>query len=159
MTTTPSDNPLQEAFDLYKVMDDDLAVAHGNAEYNGTTIDDGWDQLPAQVSSAKAQLGQITDPGGSRKERRAESRHIRAVDEALGELHGALVDRANAQANYLTVEAGVKKDMAAGGSGDMIGLDQAREKLQRAEQTLQTSRMVYLTDLENLATDLGLWTG
>ena len=158
MATTPSGNPLQEAWDLYKVMDDNLAVAHGNAEFEGNTIDDGWDQLPAQVLSAKAQLGQITDPGGSRKEKRAESRHIRAVDEALGELHGALVERADAQANYLTIEAGVKKEMAAGGSGDMIGLDRARERLQDALQGLQTSRMVYLTDLENLAADLGLWT-
>lgn len=157
MTTNPSDNPLKEAWDLYKAMDDDLAVAHGNAEFEGNTIDDGWDQLPAKVSSAKAQLNQITDHGGSRKERRAESRHIRAVDEALGELHKALVERADAQANYLTVEAGVKKDMAAGGSGDMIGLDRARERLQRALQGLQSSRTVYLTDLENLAADLGLW--
>ena len=107
MTTNPSDNPMNEAWDLYKVMDDDLAVAHGNAEFEGNTIDDGWDELPAKVSSAKAQFDQITDPGGSRKERRAESRHIRAVDEALDELHGALVERADAQANYLTVEAGV----------------------------------------------------
>jgi hypothetical protein len=47
--------------------------------------------------------------------------------------------------------------MEAGGSGDMIGLDQARERLQRAYEALTTGRMVFLTDLENLAADLGLW--
>jgi hypothetical protein len=36
MTTTPSDNPLQGAWDPYRVMNDDLAVAHGTAEYEGS---------------------------------------------------------------------------------------------------------------------------
>ncbi len=155
---TPSDeNPLEPMWDLYKMMDDDLAIAHGTAEYEGRTVDDGWDQLSARVSSAEAHVDQLTDPSASRKERRAEGRHIRAVDAAVGELHDSLVERAAAQANYLSVEASVKKEMEAGGSGDMIGLDQARERLQRAYETLTTSRMVFLTDLENLAADLGLW--
>ncbi len=155
--TDSEENPLQPMWDLYKTMNDDLAVAHGTAEYEDRAVDDGWDELPARISSAEAQIGQLTDPSASRKERRVESRHIRAVDESVGELHDSLVERAAAQANYLSVEAGVKKEMEAGGSGDMIGLDQVRERLQRAYETLTTSRMVFLTDLENLAADLGLW--
>lgn len=155
--TTGADSPLQAAWDLYKTMDDDLAVTHGTAEYENRTVDDGWDQLPARVSSAEAQLGQITDSSGSRKERRAEGRHIRAVVEALGEFHDSLVERATAQRNYLSVEAGVKKAMQSGGSGDMIGLDKARERVQNAYEALVSSRSVFLVHLENLAADLGLW--
>jgi hypothetical protein len=151
------ENPLKPSFDLYKTMDEDLAIAHGNAEHEGRTVDDGWEQLPARVSAAETELGQIKATSGSRKKNRAEARHIRAVDEALGETYGALVERADAQANYLTVEAGVKTAMDAGGSGDMVALDMARERLQSASQNLATIRMVLLTNLENLAADLGLW--
>jgi hypothetical protein len=138
-------------------MDEELAAAHGSAQYEGRTIDDGWDQLPAEISSAKGDLSHLKAPEGGRKAKRAEARHIRAVDEALGETYGALVERAAAQGNYLSIEAGVKKEMDAGGSGDMVTLDRARERLQNATQTLRTSRMVLLTDLENLAADLGFW--
>lgn len=155
--TTSDKGRLQATFDLYKIMNDDLAAAHGTAQYENRTIDDGWDQIPDQVRAAEAQLGQLKAPSESRKQKRAEARHIRAVDEALGEAHSALVERAAAQTNYLTVEAGVKKEIDAGASGDMVGLDMARERLQNASENLRTSRMVLLTDLENLAADLGLW--
>jgi hypothetical protein len=154
---TSDENPLKPSFDLYKTMDEDLAIAHGNAQHEGRTVDDGWEQLPARVTAAETDLGQLKAASGSRKKNRAEARHIRAVDEALGETYGALVERADAQANYLTVEAGVKTAMDAGGSRDMAALDRARARLQNASQNLATMRMVLLTDLENLAADLGLW--
>ncbi len=154
---TSDENPLKPLFDLYETMGEDLAIAHGNAEHEGRTVDDGWEQLPARVTAAETDLGHIKATSGSRKKNRAEARHIRAVDEALGETHGALVERADAQANYLTVEAGAKTSMDAGGSGDMVALDMARARLQYASQNLATMRTVLPTDLENLAADLGLW--
>jgi hypothetical protein len=151
------ESPLKPSLDLYEMMDEDLAIAHGNAQHEGRTVDDGWEQLPARVTAAETDLGHIKATSGSRKKNRAEARHIRAVDEALDETYGALVERADAQANYLTVEAGVRTAMDAGGSGDMAALDMARTRSQNASQNLATMRMVLLTDLDNLAADLGLW--
>ena len=105
---TSDENPLKPSLDLCKTMDEGLAIAHGNAQHEGRTVDDGWEQLPARVTAAETDLGHIKATSGSRKKNRAEARHLRAVDEALGENHGALVERADAQANYLTVEAGAR---------------------------------------------------
>ncbi len=51
--------------ELYNKMSIDLAVAHGNAEFNDVAIDDGWDELPAQVSAAQSQLNDLAHTKGS----------------------------------------------------------------------------------------------
>jgi hypothetical protein len=52
------------------------------------------------------------------------------------------------------VEASVKKVIADGGSGDMVGLDLARNRLDKAVQRIASDQSSLLYDLENLNADL-----
>jgi len=147
---TPVNDAVRAVWDLYNKMTIDLAVAHGNAEFNDVAIDDGWDELPAQVSAAQAQLNDLAHAKGSR----GEHRHARAVKGALGELHDALVERAASQTHYLSFEAAVKKVIDSGGSGNMQGLDKARNRVDKAQQRMMADQSTLLYDLENLNADL-----
>ena len=148
--TTSGEDTVRAVFDLYNAMTTDLAVEHANAEFKGATADDGWDELPARVSAARAQLKVLAHEKSSR----GEHRHARAVSQALGELHSALVERSDSQVNYLTVEASVKKVIADGGSGDMVSLDLARDRLDKAVQRMTSDQSSLLYDLENLNADV-----
>lgn len=147
---TPAHDAVRATWDLYNTMTIDLAVEHGNAEFSGAAIDDGWDDLPAQVSAAQAQLDALAHARGARNEHR----HARAVKGALGELLDGLLERANAQAHYLSFEAAVKKVIDGGGSGNMQGLDRARNRVDKAQQRLMADQSTLLNDLENLNADL-----
>ena len=102
------------------------------------------------MSTAQAQLEALAHEKSSRNEHR----HARAVKGALGELSNALVERSASQVNFLTVEASVKEVMAEGGSGDMVGLDLARDRLDKAVQRMASDQSSLLYDLENLNADL-----
>ena len=148
--TTSAEDTVRAVWDLYNKMTTDLAVEHANAEFEGVEIDDGWDEIPARVSTAQAQLEALAHEKSSRNEHR----HARAVKGALAELHNALVERSASQVNFLTVEASVKEVMAEGGSGDMVGLDLARNRLDKAVQRMASNQSSLLYDLENLNADL-----
>ena len=72
----------------------DLALTHGTAQFSGTPIDGGWDDVPAQVSAAQAELNEMVRDGGTRRKHR----HARAVSGAPEGLHTTLVERASAGA-------------------------------------------------------------
>jgi hypothetical protein len=148
--TTSGEDAVRATWDLYNVMTTDLAAEHANAEFNGVAADDGWDDLADQVAAAQSQLNELAHEKSSR----GEHRHARAVKEALGELYNALVERSASALNYLTVEAQVKKVIADGGSGDMVRLDQARNRLDKANQRMTSDRSSLLYDLENLNADV-----
>ena len=148
--TTSAEDTVRAVWDLYNEMTTDLAVEHANAEFKGVDIDDGWDEIPSRVSTAQAQLEALAHEKSSRNEHR----HARAVKGALGELSNALVERSASQVNFLTVEASVKEVMAEGGSGDMVGLDLARDRLDKAVQRMASDQSSLLYDLENLNADL-----
>jgi hypothetical protein len=148
--TTSGNDTVRAVWDLYNTMTTDLAAEHANAEINGVATNDSWDELPAQVSAALTQLDTLAHAKGSR----GEHRHARAVKGALAELHDALVERSAAQVNYMNTEAAVKKVIADGGSGDMISLDLARNRLDKANQRMRSDRSSLLYDLENLNADL-----
>ena len=148
--TTSGEDAVRATWDLYNVMTTDLAAEHANAEFNGVTADGGWDDLAEQVSTAQSQLNALAHEKSSR----GEHRHARAVKQALGELYNALVERSASALNYLTVEAQVKKVIADGGSGDMVSLDQARNRLDKANQRMTSDRSSLLYDLENLNADV-----
>jgi hypothetical protein len=148
--TTSGKDAVRAVWDLYNTMTTELAVEHGNAEFNGVAIDDGWDELPARVSATQSQLDVLAHHKGSR----SEHRHARSVKGALGELHNALVERSASQVNYLRVEASVKETIADGGSGDITGLDLARNRLDKADQRMMSDRSSLLYDLENLDADV-----
>ena len=147
---TPAHDAVSAVWNLYNSMSIDLAVSHGNAEFSGATVDDGWDALPGQVAAAQAELDKLAHTKGTRNEHR----HERAVKGALGELHDALVERAAAQAHYLSFEAAVKKVIDGGGSGNMRGLDKARNRVDQAQQRMMADQSTLLYDLENLNADL-----
>ena len=148
--TTSGEDAVRATWDLYNVMTTDLAAEHGNAEFNGVAADDGWDDLADQVAAAQSQLNELAHEKSSR----GEHRHARAVNQALGELYEALVERSASAVNYLTVEAQAKKVIADGGSGDMVSLDLARNRLDKANQRMMSDRSTLLYDLENLNTDV-----
>ncbi len=148
--TTPVNDAIRAVWDLYNKMTIDLAVAHGNAEFSGEAIDDGWDELPAQVSAAQTLLSELAHAKGTRNQHR----HARAVGGALGELHDALVERGASQAHYLSFEAAVKNVIDEGGSGNLQGLDKARNRLEKAQQRMMADQSTLLYDLENLNADL-----
>lgn len=148
--TTLGEDAVRAVFDLYNAMTKDLAIEHGNAVFSGVAVEDGWDGIPGQVSAAQAQLDALAHSKGSR----SEHRHARAVSQALGVLYDALVERSAAQTNYLTVEASVKKAMDDGGSGNLAGLDVARNRLDKANQRMIDDQSTLLYDLENLNADL-----
>ena len=148
--TTSGEDAVRAVFDLYKAMTSDLAVEHGNAVFRGEAIKDGWDRLPGQVAAAQAQLDALAHSKGSRREHR----HARAVSQALGVLHDAVVERAAAQTHYLTVEASVKEARDEGSSGNLAGLDRARRRIDKANQRMIDDQSTLLYDLENLNADL-----
>ncbi|MGB5186862.1 MAG: hypothetical protein WBN35_08885 [Acidimicrobiia bacterium] len=148
--TTSGEDAVRAVWDLYNTMTTDAASRHANAVFNGSDADDGWDGLGERVSAAQSQLNVLAHEKSSR----GEHRHARAVSQALGELHKALLECSDAQVNYLTTEASVKEVIASGGSGDMVGLDLARNRLDKAEQRMASDQSSLLYDLENLDADV-----
>jgi hypothetical protein len=131
---------------LLKKMTEDYAGAHGRAVYSGNAIDDGWDELPAQITNATQQL----DGVWSSTKSHSEHRHIRAVEETIGELHDRLVEVSSATTHYLTVEASTKQKMDGEGQVDMVDLEMARNQLEKANQTYETARSNLVNDIGNL---------
>jgi hypothetical protein len=148
--TTTGDDTVRAVWDLYTTMTTDFAAEHAKAEFSGVEVDDGWDDLPALVSAAQAQLDALAHSKSSR----GEHRHARAVKSALGELHDALVEQSASHVNYLTVEASVKEVIAGGSSGDLVSLDLARNRVDKANQRMTSDRSSLLYDLENLDADV-----
>jgi hypothetical protein len=146
MTDALADS-IQAVVALLNKMTEDYAKAHGQAVYAGTSVDDGWDDLPTQISSANQELNDVWSSTKSH----SEHRHIRAVEETLGELHDCLGGVASSVTNYLTVEASTKKKMDGEGQVDMVDLERARSQLEKAEQTYETAR-------SNLVNDVGYLT-
>jgi hypothetical protein len=154
--TTPGTGPLREAWDLFMTMDEELAVNHGNAVYEQKTLDDGWEDLPQRISDAETALYTLAGPSNTRKERKAnrhERHEIAGINETLGETYQALVERASAQTNYLTLEAVAKQAIDSGEQPDMVGLDMARERVSRAGQELASSVSTLSYRIENLAAE------
>jgi len=147
--TNTLDNAIETVVALSNKMTKDYASAHGRAVYAGTPIADGWDDLPAQISGATQQLDDVWSATGSH----SEHRHIRAVEETLGGLHDSVVQVSSATVNYLTVEAAAKNQMDGGGQADMVGLEQARYMLERADQALSTAKSNLVNSIGNLAMD------
>lgn len=156
--TAPNEGPFAEAWDLFMTMDEDLAVAHGYADFKQETIDDGWDELPERIAAAKASLVSVAGPTDTRKERKA-SRHerheIAGIDETLDEAYQALADRASAQTDYLKLEALAKEAIAADQEPDTVGLDMAMERMHRAGDRLESSLSTLSYRIENLAAEQG----
>lgn len=147
--TDDQKTPTQEVVDLFTKMTEEYASAHGQAVFSGTVIDDGWDGLPDQISSANQQL----DDMWSATRDHSEHRHIRAVEETLGNLHDTLQRVASATSNYLTVEAATKEKMQSDSNVDMIDLDMARNKLEKANQSLTLARSNLRNNIWNLSQD------
>ena len=148
---TASDaNPLQDVWDLSMAMNDDLAAAHGTAEFEGRTIDDGWDQLPDRIAAASANAARLAQSSGHKHA----SRQARAIKETLGELYDSIVDRAAAQVSYLTIEASVKEAQGGEQPGYSPDLDRAVNRITTAVQTIHSSQSVLMNDIENLSADL-----
>lgn len=147
--TNTLDNAIETVVALSNRMTKDYASAHGRAVYAGTDIADGWDDLPAQVSGATRQLDDVWSATRSH----SEHRHIRAVEETLGELHDSLTRVSAATVNYLTVEAATKNQMDGGGQVDMVDLERARDRLEKADQTLSTAKSNLVNNIGNLAMD------
>jgi hypothetical protein len=150
MTTSSGESAVRAVWELYNTMTTDLAADHARGVFAGDEVDDGWDDLGDQVSAAQSQLNALAHEKGSR----GEHRHARVVNQALGELYEALLERSDAQVNYLTTEADVKEVIAAGNPGDMVGLDLARNRLDKANQRMASDRSSLLYDLENLNADV-----
>jgi hypothetical protein len=134
--TEALENSIEAVVALMNKMTKDYSQAHGQAVYSGVAADDGWDDLSAQISAANQQLNDVWSATKSH----SEHRHIRAVEENLGEVHDNTVRVASAMTNYLTVEAATKEKMDGSGQVDMVDLERARNKLEKADQTLETSR-------------------
>ena len=147
---TPVNDAVKAVFDLYNTMTDDLAAAHGTAQFEQRTVDDGWDQISERVVSADALLDGLIHE----KATRSQHRHARATKSALTELHNALNERAEAQTSYLSLEATAKQTIDDGGSADLMGLDMARERASKAQQRMASDGSTLLYDLENLNEDL-----
>jgi hypothetical protein len=147
---TPANNALRAVFDLYNTMTDELAAAHGTAEFEQRGIDDGWDEIPGRIASADTLLdGVIHDKSNRRQHRQA-----RIVKSALGEMYTALKERCDAQTAYLTAEAAAKQAIADGGSADLVALDRARDQISKAQERMASDGSTLLYDLENLKKDL-----
>lgn len=91
---TPAPDAARAVRDPSNTMSIDLALTHGTAQFSGTPIDGGWDDVPAQVSAAQAELNEMARDGGTRRKHR----HARAVSGAPEGLHTTLVERASAGA-------------------------------------------------------------
>jgi len=147
---TPVNDAVRAVFDLYNTMTDELAAAHGTAEFEQRSIDDGWKEIPGRVASAETLLdGLIHD-----KSNRHQHRNARIVKSALGELYEALQERCDSQSAYLTVEAADKEVIADGGSPDLVSLDRAADRISEAGKRMASDRSSLLYDLENLNRDL-----
>lgn len=160
MGTQPNDpyQPLKDAWHLYQTMTDDLASSHANAELAGNPASDTWGNLPGEIDTTKEALYSLAGPSDTHKERRHnkhERNEIAGVNETLSETHTALVERSDAQVNYLKLEQGVKEAMAQGGKGDLETLDMARSRLSKARDGLAQSRSTLALRIENLADDSG----
>jgi hypothetical protein len=147
--TDTLDSSIETVVGLLNKMTKDYASAHGKAVYTGTATDDGWDALPAQISAANEQLNDVWSATRSH----SEHRHIRSVEETLGELHVSIVRVSSATSNYLTVEAATKKKMDSEGQVDMVDLEMARNKLEKADQSLETARSNLVNNIGNLSMD------
>jgi hypothetical protein len=148
MTDALTDS-IQAVVALMNKMTEDYAKAHGRAAYGGESIDDGWDELPTRISSANQELNDVWSSTKSH----SEHRHIRAVEETLGELHDCLGKVASSVTNYLTVEASTKKKMDGEGQVDMLDLERARNQLEKAEQAYETARSNLVNNIGNLSMD------
>jgi hypothetical protein len=135
MTETLADS-IQAVVALLNKMTKDYAAAHGRAVYSGAVVDDGWDELPGQISDANKQLNDVWSSTKSH----AEHRHIRGVEEGLGELHDSSTRVAGATTNYLTVEAAMKQKIQTDPNVDTVDLEMARNKLEKADQSLEKAR-------------------
>lgn len=160
MGTQPDDayQPLKDAWHLYLAMTEDLASSHAQAEVAGQPASDTWGNLPAEIDTTQNALYTLAGPSDTHKERRHnkhERSEIAGVNETLDETHKALVERSDAQVNYLKLEQGVKEAMAQGGKGDLESLDMARSRLSRARDGLAQSRSTLALRIENLADDSG----
>lgn len=147
--TNTLDSAIETVVALSNKMTNDYGSAHGRAVYAGTDIADGWDDLPAQISGATQQLNDVWSATRSR----SEHKHIRAVEETLSELHDSLARVASATVNYLTVEAATKNQMDGAGQVDMVDLEQARDKLEKADQNLSMAKSNLVSNIGNLAMD------
>jgi len=147
--TDPLADSIQVVVALMNKMTKEYASAHGQAVFSGADIDDGWDELPDQISSANQQLNEIWSATKSH----SEHRHIRSVEENLGEVRTNIERVASANVNYLEVEAATKKQMDSGGEPDMMILEMARNRLEKADQSLTTSKSNLLNYLSYLRTD------
>lgn len=148
MTDALADS-IQAVVALMNKMTKEYASAHGQAVFLGADINDGWDELPDQISSANQQLNDVWSATKSH----AEHRHIRAVEENLGEVHTNIERVASASTNYLEVEAATKKQMDSGGEPDMMNLEMARNRSEKADQSLTASRSNLRNYLSYLMTD------
>ena len=148
MTDALTDS-IQTVVALMNKMTKEYALAHGRAIFSGADIDDGWDGLADQISSAHQQLNDVWSATTSH----AEHRHIRAVEENLGEVHTNIERVASASAKYLEVEAASKKQMDSGGEPDMVTLEMARNRLEKSDQSLATSRSNLRNYLSYLMTE------
>lgn len=160
MGTQPDDpyQPLKDAWHLYQTMTEGLASSHAEAEIAGEPASDAWGNLAGEIDTTQKALYSLAGPSDTHKERRHnkhERNEIAGVNETLGETHKALVERSDAQVNYLKLEQGVKEAMAQGGKGDLESLDMARSKLSRARDGLAQSRSTLALRIENLADDSG----
>jgi hypothetical protein len=159
--TTPSNDPfasLKEAWNLYQTMTEELASSHAQAVFEEETVSDTWGNLPEKIDATQKALYELAGPSDSHKERRHnrhERNEIAGVNETLGETHQALVERANAQINYLKLEQTVKQAMDAGEQGDLESLDMARSRLSKSRDALAQSRSTLSLRIENLADDSG----
>jgi predicted phage tail protein len=147
--TNTLDSSIETIVALLRKMTEDYARAHGQAVYSGTDIDDGWDELAAQISGATQQLNDVWSATRSH----SEHRHIRAVEETLGELHDSLVGVSSATTNYLTVEASTKQKMDGEGQVDMVDLEMARSQLEKADKSLTLARSNLRNNIWNLSQD------
>jgi len=160
MGTQPDDpyQPLKDAWHLYQTMTEDFASSHAAAEFAGDPASEEWGNLPGEIDTTQKALYSLAGPSDTHKERRHnkhERSEIAGVNETLGETHKGLVERSDAQVNYLKLEQGVKEAMAQGGKGDLESLDMARSRLARARDGLAQSRSTLALRIENLADDSG----
>ena len=150
--TDTKDTPIQTLVELFKKMTEEYASAHGQAVFAGTVIDDGWDELPAEISSVNLELNDMW----SATRDHSEHRHIRAVEETLGELHDGVGRVASATTNYLNVEAATKEKMEGNSNVDMVDLDMARNKREKADQSLTLARSNLRNNIWNLSQDIDI---
>ena len=145
------DAPIQTLVELFKKMTEEYASAHGQAVFAGADIDDGWDELPAEISKVNQELNDLW----SATKDHSEHRHIRAVEETLGELHDGIERVASSTTNYLNVEAATKEKQSYS-DVDMVDLDMARNEREKADQSLTLARSNLRNNIWNLSQDIDI---